>query len=142
MRRSFAIAWALLAIAAGGCSSPRGASSLKAGDCFDIPTAAEISTIPTRPCTEPHGGEVFHVFDATADSASYPTDAAWSELIYPVCDPAFKAYTGTPVEERTDVDYLYLVPTSDRFAGGDRRVTCFIRSLDGAPLKQSYRKSG
>ena len=37
--------------------------------------------------------------------------------------------------------YLFLVPTSDRWAGGDRRVTCFIRSLDGSPLDHSYRAS-
>ena len=80
----------------------------------------------------PHGGEVFHAFDAQA-AASYPTDEAWGQLIYPVCDPVFETYTGTAVEDRTDIDYLFLVPTSDRWAGGDRRVTCFIRSLDGEP---------
>jgi len=37
--------------------------------------------------------------------------------------------------------YLFLVPTSDRWGGGDRHVTCFIRSLDGSPLDHSYRAS-
>jgi len=73
---------------------------------------------------------------------AYPTDEAWGQLIYPICDPVFKTYTGTPVEDRTDIDYLFLVPTSDRWAGGDRHVTCLIRSLDGSPLRHSYRASG
>ena len=85
-------------------------------------------------------GEVFHEFDAQGGGA-YPTDEAWGQLIYPICDPVFKTYTGTPVEDRTDIDYLFLVPTSDRWAGGDRHVTCFIRSLDGSPLDHSYRAS-
>ena len=132
---------ALLGAALVGCGTTHTGSNLAIGDCFDVPTTADITTIPTKACTEPHGGEVFHEFDAQGGGA-YPTDEAWGQLIYPVCDPVFKAYTGTAVEDRTDIDYLFLVPTSDRWAGGDRHVTCFIRSLDGSPLRHSYRASG
>jgi len=131
---------ALLGTALVGCGTTHTGSNLAIGDCFDVPTTADITTIPTKPCTEPHGGEVFHAFDAPGGGA-YPTDEAWGQLIYPVCDPVFKAYTGTAVEDRTDIDYLFLVPTSDRWGGGDRHVTCFIRSLDGSPLDHSYRAS-
>ena len=129
----------VLAACGGGTTNP---PALKIGDCFDVPTGGDIVEIPTKPCTQNHGGEVFHEFDATTGSGDYPSDDAWAQLIYPVCDPAFETYTGTPVEDRTDIDYLFLVPTSDRWASGDRHVTCFIRSLDGSPLRQSYRKSG
>jgi hypothetical protein len=125
-----------------GCAGSSAPSSLAVGDCFDVPTSAAIATIPTRPCTDPHGGEVFHAFDASGSAASYPSDEAWGQLIYPVCDPAFNSYTGTPVETRTDIDYSYLVPTTDRWAAGDRRVTCFIKSLDDAPMTHSYRSGG
>ena len=123
----------------GGTASP---VSLTAGDCIDLPSTTAITTIPRVSCTEAHAGEVFHVFDVAGSAGAYPSDADWGTLIYPVCDPAFEAYTGTPVETRTDIDYIYLVPTSDRWAGGDRRVTCLIQSLDGAPLTQSYRAEG
>jgi hypothetical protein len=135
-------ALALATVLAAACAARTEPSNLAVGDCFDMPSSVEIASIPTRPCTEPHGGEVFHAFDATAATGSYPSDEAWGQLIFPVCDPAFEAYTGTPVETRTDIDYLYLVPTSDRWAAGDRHVTCFITSLDGKPLRQSYRASG
>jgi Septum formation len=132
-----AIAGIAFAVIRGG-STP---DSLAVGDCIDVPTSAEISSIPRRSCTEAHAGEVFHIFEAGGDAAAYPSDPEWAELIYPVCDPAFQAYTGTPVETTTDIDYVYLVPTADRWADGDRRVTCFLRALDGAPLLRSYRES-
>jgi Septum formation len=118
----------------------RDPGSLVVGDCFDVPAAAQrIEDLRSRTCDGPHGGEVFLIFEASAAGQTYPTDPAWEALIYPVCDPAFEAYTGTPVAERLDIGYLFLVPTADRWGAGDRRVTCFINSLDGSPLSRSFR---
>ena len=134
-----AVAFAFATLRGGGTSP----EALGAGDCIDVPSTTELSAIPKRPCAEPHAGEVFHVFEVAgaARGTAYPSDPEWGQLIYPVCDPVFEDYTGTPVETRTDIDYVYLVPTEDRWASGDRRVTCFIQSLDGAPLLRSYRES-
>jgi hypothetical protein len=140
--RAVSVALLLVAAVVAGCATSSTSVDLKVGDCFDVPTSASIASIPTRPCSAAHGGEVFHVFDASGTASEYPSDEAWGQLIYPVCDPVFESYTGTPIETRTDIDYAYLVPTSDRWASGDRRVTCFIRSPDGAPVLRSYRKSG
>jgi len=129
------LALAFVLLRGGGLSAP---DNLAAGDCIDIPAEASISSIPKRSCTAPHAGEVFLAFDAPGAGA-YPSDPAWGEIIYPVCDPAFATYTGTPVEERTDIDYQYFVPTQDRWAAGERGVTCFIKSIDGSPLVRSYR---
>ena len=121
-------------------ASGRSPASLAVGDCFDVPTASQrIEDIRGRACDTPHGGEVFHVYDASPPSATYPKDADWEAMIYPVCDPVFEAYTGTPVAERLDIGYLFLVPTADRWTAGDRRVTCFITPLDGSQLTRSYR---
>jgi len=118
----------------------RDPASLVVGDCFDVPAAAQrIEDLKSRACGGPHGGEVFHIFEASSANPTYPTDAGWEALIYPVCDPAFEAYTGTRVAERLDIGYLFLVPTTDRWGAGDRRVTCFINSLDGSPLIRSLR---
>jgi hypothetical protein len=129
---------AAVVLTGSGGSSP---SSLAVGDCIDVPTSAAISSIPKRSCTTAHAGEVFHVFDA-ADASAYPSDPEWGRLVYPVCDPAFEAYTGTPVETQTDIDYQFFVPTPDRWAAGERSVTCYITSLDGSPLVRSYRRAG
>ncbi len=118
----------------------RTAASLVVGDCFDVPSATQrIEDIRSRACNTPHGGEVFRIYDASVPSATYPTDTDWEAMIYPVCDPVFEEYTGTPVGDRLDISYLYLVPTADRWAAGDRRVTCFITSLDGNSLSRSFR---
>jgi hypothetical protein len=128
---------ALLVWRGAGARDP---ASLVVGDCFDVPAAAQrIDDLRSRPCVGPHGGEVFHIFEASAAAGTYPTDTGWEALIYPVCDPVFEAYTGTPVAERLDIGYLYLVPTADRWAVGDGRVTCFVSSLDGSPLSRSFR---
>ncbi len=118
----------------------RDPANLVVGDCFDVPAAAQrIEDLRSRTCGGPHGGEVFHIFEASSADATYPTDAGWEALIYAVCDPEFEAYTGTPVAERLDIGYRFLVPTDDRWDAGDRRVTCFINSLDGSPLSRSFR---
>lgn len=121
-------------------SGSRDPGQLRVGECFDVPATSErIDALSARPCSGPHGGEVFHAFDAPAGGTTYPTDPAWEELIYPVCDEAFETYTGTLVAERLDIGYRFLVPTADRWTAGDRRVTCFITSLDGSQLSRSFR---
>jgi len=118
----------------------RDPANLVVGDCFDVPSAAQrIDDLKSRTCDGAHGGEVFHTFEAPGASATYPSDTDWEALIYPVCDPLFETYTGTPVAERLDIEYRYLVPTADLWAAGNRRVTCFISSLDGSPLARSFR---
>jgi hypothetical protein len=135
---AFAIALAIgIPASCGGGTDP---SRLDAGACFDLPSQTDrIGDVTARSCTEPHRGEVFHVFETDRTTATYPIDLEWEEIIYPICDPFFEAYTGTDVGSRTDIDYRYLVPTEDRWAGGDRRVTCFIVSPDGSPLTRSFR---
>lgn len=133
---ALAIGIALLA----GCRGGTDPTRLEEGACFDLPKQTDrIGDVGARSCTESHGGEVFHVFDATPTSTTYPTDPEWEGIIYPVCDPFFRTYTGTDVGSRTDIDYRYLVPTEDRWQSGDRRVTCFIISMDGSPLTRSFR---
>lgn len=118
----------------------RDPASLVVGDCFDVPASAQrIEDLKSRTCGGQHGGEVFHIFEASIANETYPTDAGWEAQIYPVCDPAFEAFTGTLVAGRLDIGYLFLVPTADRWGAGDRRVTCFITSLDGSPLSRSFR---
>lgn len=139
MKRLFASA--LIAALAVACASGTDPQRLRPGDCFDVPAGDRIGGVTTLGCDRPHRGEVFHRFDAVVESANYPTDPEWEGIVYPTCDPVFETYTGTPVGDRTDIEYRYLVPTADAWADGDRGVTCFITSADGSPLERSYRGS-
>ncbi len=124
----------------GACRQGTDPERLAVGDCFDVPTATDqIGSIMKRACTEPHGGEVFHLFEATTPDDAYPSDTDWEQLIYPICDPVFESYTGTFVGDRLDIGYVYFVPTPDRWAAGDRKVTCFITALDGSQLTRAHR---
>ena len=123
-------------------SGPRqAASGLEVGACFDVPAATQqIHDIRTRPCNEPHGAEVFHVFDQAATAgSSYPSDHQWEQIIYPVCDPVFETYVGIPVGSAETIEYHFFVPAADRWAAGERRVTCFIVPIGTTTLIRSYR---
>ena len=98
------------------------------------PDSAEIASIPTAGLHGAPRGEVFHVFEA-GDAGGLSVGRRVGGADLPGLRSRRSRHTrARRVETRTDIDYIYLVPTSDRWADGDRRVTCFIRSLDGAPL--------
>jgi hypothetical protein len=130
---------AVLAVLTGLTSCDRstiGPSELRIGDCFDVPdSAASFSALRRLPCSEAHSGEVFHIFDATAAAGpTYPTDAEWGTLIYPVCDPPFDEWTGAEIGTSISVRYRFLVPTKDEWSRGSHQVTCFLSRTDGAKL--------
>lgn len=121
-----------------------GASELVVGDCFDVPGAnTEVKDVQHHPCTEPHTGEVFHVFDhQSAAEAGYPSDPEWEQIIYPICDTAFKSYTGTDIETQQELSYTFFVPTADGWQKqNDREVICFVVRIDEAPVSRSLRAS-
>jgi hypothetical protein len=137
MRRATVLVFAVVLF---GCVGGTAPEQLAVGDCFDLPSSTDrIGDVSRRPCDGPHRGEVFHLFEAAPESGTYPTDPEWELIVYPVCDPVFETYTGTPVAERLDIEYRYLVPTTDRWGNGDRRVTCFVSSPEGTPLDRSFR---
>jgi hypothetical protein len=139
MPRTVAAALVTIGLALTGCTGGTDPDRLQAGDCFDLPASADrIADVSQRPCTESHDGEVFHVFEASAESAPYPTDPEWEHLVFPVCDPIFETYTGTFVGERLDIEYRYFVPNANGWSAGDRRVACFITSPDGSKLDRSH----
>jgi hypothetical protein len=151
-RHRLVLRLALLAaatVAIGSCDRATiEASDLRLGDCFDVPDgSATFTTIRRTSCDTPHSGEVFHVFDADAAAgAAYPTDPEWEARIYPICDPEFDSWTGTPIETNTIVRYRFLVPTKDEWDRGGRHVTCFLSRADGTqldtPLHVTPRPSG
>jgi hypothetical protein len=120
-----------------------GASDLKVGECFDVPTSATtVEDVQHHPCTEAHVGEVFFVGTLpVADKAPYPNDTAFGVAVAGVCDRAFDAYTGlTFVTDRTWT-YGYFVPLSKDWATGDRSLSCYAARIDERPTNASIKKS-
>lgn len=137
----------VIAVIAGGAFLLRdrlsgAAASLAVGDCFDQPGAAarEVDDVQHHPCSEPHTAEVFHNFSHTGGpDAPYPSDEEWATIVFPVCDPEFSRYTGTPATPTSELTYTMFTPTRDGWDQGDRQVTCFLVRADGGPMTQSYR---
>jgi hypothetical protein len=119
-----------------------GASDLKVGECFDVPTSAQtVEDVQHHPCTQAHIGEVFFVGKlAVADKAPYPNDTALGTAVALVCDRAFDAYTGlTFVTDRTWT-YGYFVPLSKDWATGDRSLICYAARVDEQPTSTSIKR--
>jgi hypothetical protein len=116
------------------------ALELRVGDCFDEPSGrtpdevSQIFNVDAKPCSEPHDFEVFHSYELTA--AELPSDAAVASEADERCREAFETYVGSSYEE-SDLDFVYLWPTSDSWGAGDRTVMCALQTMDGSKLEGS-----
>jgi hypothetical protein len=117
------------------------ATDLQVGDCFDLPAQVqEIENVQHHPCTEPHTGEVFHVFDhAVAGEAAYPSEDSWATIIIAACHAKYEAYTGQPFDLDGELLYNWLTPTAEGWQQGDHEVTCFLARADEKPMTRSFR---
>ncbi len=129
----------LLAVAAFVVRAPGPATafSLSVGQCFDIPTDAEVGDVDTLDCSAAHDAEVFVARAVTAPVPSadgaYPGDAAYGSWVGANCgDAAQRAYLGPAARADLAVGYFY--PDANAWAHGERRVTCYLHTLDGSRL--------
>jgi hypothetical protein len=121
------------------------AIDLAVGECFDPPetTAETVSGVQRRPCTENHRAEVFLVADhpAAADAA-LPTNEELQAYLEQICGPGLLAYAGgvDAVPETIDIGLFY--PSDRGWRDGDRRMTCYARTIDDSQLTRSLRSGG
>jgi hypothetical protein len=117
------------------------AADLKAGDCFNLPTATTFQTVETRPCAEAHTGEVFHTAEYDGRELTVPISFALSGFVETSCGPAFQAYVGKSIDESPDLTIGYLYPTGDAWSDGDRTITCYIARADEGTMTGSLKAS-
>jgi hypothetical protein len=135
--------------------SPTTAFTLRPGDCFDIPTDAQVGDIATLDCAGAHDAEVFvagaldasPVTSASASSpasasgglSAYPGDASIAAWVSARCGmPAQLAYLGADATARPDLVVGYFFPTADAWTHGERQVTCYLHTVGSklsAPLR-------
>lgn len=100
---------------------------LSVGECYvDIPQADIIETVEAISCDEPHGIEIYHVFDL--DLPAFDS-AAVSDAAQTGCYDAFEGYMGISYEESW-YGFDGLLPTDQSWAAGDREVVCFVAPYD------------
>ncbi len=100
---------------------------LSVGECYlQLPSDDLIEEVEAISCDEPHGIEIFHVFDV--DLEAFDTDAVQAEA-ESGCFDAFEAYAGVIY-----ADSWYgldgLLPTAETWVDGDREVVCFLQPYD------------
>lgn len=125
----------------GVIGTSRSIDALSVGDCVQVPEdMAEVESVDTVSCDEPHGGEVFFVTDLPGDDdAPYPF-ISLEENAFEQCAPAFEAYTGLDYFDETasgDYDVAWLAPTRASWDDGDRGLTCIATAIDGSDLTGS-----
>ena len=94
---------------------------------------SQCFSLPTVPCDEPHGGEVYLV-DDVADSDEYPGQAKIQAQVELACAGAgFSDYVGEDLRE-SDVGIYTLSPTAESWDQGDRSFVCIATGSDGDDL--------
>lgn len=150
---------ALLAVAAFAVRAPHGttAFTLGAGDCFDIPADAQVGDISTLSCDGPHDAQAFVAItlasaptaaEASGDSGSagsrpapYPGTDGVAQFVAGNCDAAtLDAWLGRPATADLVVGYFF--PSEGAWNLGERRVTCYVHTSDGAKLTGSLAAAG
>ena len=112
-------------------SSEADVFSLKVGDCLNQTTTeetAEVSSVPTVPCAEPHDSEAYAATDLP--EGDYPGDQAVTDASDTFCSDQFATFVGLSYDEST-LELASFYPTPESWAEGDREIMCFISSPDG-----------
>jgi hypothetical protein len=102
------------------------AMDVKQGDCLkEIPDSAQVLTVQTVGCEEPHAGEVFAVL--MMPGGDFPGQPAIDEYA-DRCSPELASYSPDAMTDDS-VQLYVLYPTAQTWEQGDRAVTC-IATLD------------
>jgi len=99
---------------------------LSPGDCVnDIEESNSLRDLPVVPCSSPHDGEVYAVFDLAA--GAYPGDTAVEQQSEKRCGDEFDGYASTP---DNNLELFYLHPLESSWSL-DRGVTCIATDPRG-----------
>ena len=109
-----------------GTDSTTAVTRLAPGDCVnDLEESDAIQNLPVVPCTTPHDGEVYAVFDLA--DGDWPGDAAVQAQAEKRCGDEFDGYTSAPSD---GLELFYLHPLQ-RSWSLDRSVTCIVTDESG-----------
>jgi hypothetical protein len=117
--------------------------SVEVGECFNEPAAGNIDSIEEVDCDQPHGNEVFALFDMPGgNQAPFPGDEAVQAAAQDCIGSLFTDYVGIPYSQ-SRFGVFPITPTRETWEGEihDREVVCTANTVDGTPLASSVRDS-
>jgi len=98
------------------------ATNLQVGDCIaDIAETTMLISVNGVPCSQPHEGEVFAVFDLPA--GPYPAPAQRDSQIESTCNDRLAGYAPAAVGD-TSLGLFYVYPLERNWDAGDRESVC------------------
>lgn len=114
---------------------------LAAGDCFDAGELAAdgslLVNVRVVECEGPHQAEVVAIEDLDAPSdEAFPGDEARDSNAQELCTPIVEDFLGGLLAE-SSLLLLWLAPTEESWADGDREVVCVVAAPDGSTLTGS-----
>lgn len=101
------------------------AVSLRAGDCYERPTAAAagFDSVKAIPCTQPHNAQAFYVFTYPGATSAAPTDDDLTTNAQPQCENAAKTKVDqTKLPQNAQPSMLYA--DNSTWAQGYHDITC------------------
>lgn len=99
-----------------------GVFELTVGDCLASVTESErLTHLPAVPCSQPHVGEVYAVFDVPA--SSYPGTDELVAVADERCLAWLASYSPTAADD-PDIEIYYIHPTAQSWRRGDHAITC------------------
>ena len=105
------------------------ATALKVGDCVNnLKDSTDVLSLPGVPCTQPHEGEVFAVFDLPA--GDYPGQDAVDKQVSEQCNTRLSAYSPSAADDPA-VGLFSVYPLRQNWERGDREVVCIATATSG-----------
>ena len=106
-------------------------TQLAIGQCFELD--AERTTAFVHPdCETPHDYEVLATPrldpERHTDPAPFPGEGPLAREASILCESAFREQTGRAVRLAEDASAMFLAPSEESWASGDRRVVCLLAS--------------
>jgi len=104
------------------------ALSLQVGDCLNgLEEGADVQNLPAVPCTQPHEGEVYAVFDLP--EGDYPGEAAIFDQAEAGCGERLSSVAPEAYDDPS-VGLFYLYPVELSWPD-DREIVCIAISTSG-----------
>jgi hypothetical protein len=109
---------------------------LRPGDCVaTLPKNQPMLGIRLVPCTQPHVGEVFALFDLP--SGAYPGDAAVRDQVGSGCERRLASYSAAAARDKK-LGIYYIGPDAASWLNGNRHVVCVAAYSQGRPRTGSF----
>lgn len=105
------------------------ATALKVGDCLaDLQDSTNVTSLPGVPCSVPHEGEVYAVYDLP--DGAYPGQAEVEAQVQSDCSARLDAYAPQTVGD-SSIGLYFVYPLEANWATGDHEVVCVATAVSG-----------